>query len=65
MRQVVICQFAIFQHRIDLRQAGLWAVAHGNGHGAIEMDNGRRLNAPGDAEVFAASIADRVEFIAE
>jgi hypothetical protein len=29
------------------------------------MDNGRRLNAPGDAEVFAASIADRVEFIAE
>src|SRR5579862_3092739 len=44
MRQVVICQFAIFQHRVDLRQASLWSIAHGNGHGAIEMDNGRRLN---------------------
>jgi len=31
MRQVIICQFALFprripQHRVDLRQAGLWTV---------------------------------------
>src|SRR3984893_4444874 len=30
MRQVIIYQFAIFQHRIDMRQAGLWTIAHGN-----------------------------------
>jgi len=38
MRQVIICQFALFprrrfQHRVDLRQTGLWTIAHGNGHG--------------------------------
>src|SRR3984885_1374458 len=32
MRQVVICQFAMFQDRVDMRQTGLWAVAHGNGY---------------------------------
>src|SRR6201998_652391 len=44
MRQIVICQFAMFQHRVDMRQTGLWTVAHGNGTGAIEMDYRRRLN---------------------
>src|ERR1022692_4667384 len=33
--QVVICQFAMFQHRVDMLQTGLWTIAHGNGHGAI------------------------------
>jgi hypothetical protein len=27
-----------------MRQTGLWTIAHGNGYGAIEMDNRRRLN---------------------
>ena len=45
MRQVVICQFALLQQRVDVHEAGLWAIAHGNGHGAIEMDYRRRLNA--------------------
>ena len=44
MRQVIICQFAQFQHRIDLSQTSLWTIAHGNGHGTIELYNGRRLN---------------------
>src|SRR2546425_510750 len=30
MRQVIICQFASFHHRVDKRQTGLWAIAHGN-----------------------------------
>src|SRR5664279_4533746 len=45
MRQVVICQFAMFQHRVDMRQAGLWTIAHCNCHGTIQMYNWRRLNA--------------------
>src|SRR4029077_18737661 len=44
MSQVVICQFAMFQHRLDLRQTGLWTFAHGNSHGTIELYNRRRLN---------------------
>ncbi len=44
MRQVVICQFAMFQDRVDMLQTGLWTIAHGNGHGAIQIDNRRRLN---------------------
>jgi hypothetical protein len=44
MGQVIIRQFALFQHRIDLRQTDLWAIAHGNGHGTIELYNGRWLN---------------------
>jgi hypothetical protein len=24
MRQVVICQFAMLQHRVDMGQTGLW-----------------------------------------
>src|SRR5260370_14402640 len=35
MRQVIICQFAMFQHRVDMLQTGLWAIAHGNCHGTI------------------------------
>src|SRR6266851_781100 len=35
MRQVIISQFAMFQHRVDMRQTGLWAIAHGNCHGTI------------------------------
>src|ERR1700739_3404107 len=44
MRQVVIRQFAMCQQRVDVLQTGPWAIAHGNGHGAIEMHNWRRLN---------------------
>src|SRR6266481_5483233 len=44
MRQVIICQFAMLQHRVDMRQTGLWTIAHGNGHGTIELYNWRRLN---------------------
>src|ERR1700693_2545870 len=44
MRQVIICQFAMLQHRVDMCQACFWTVAHGNGHGTIELYNGRRLN---------------------
>src|SRR6266536_5896190 len=33
VRQVIICQLAMFQHRVDMRQTGLWTIAHGNGHG--------------------------------
>ena len=39
MGQVIIGQFAIFQRRVDLRQTGLWTIAHGNGHGTIELYN--------------------------
>ncbi len=45
MRQVIVGQFAMFQHRVDMRQTGLWTIAHGNGHGTIELYNWRRLNA--------------------
>jgi hypothetical protein len=34
MRQV-ICQFAMFQQRVDMRQTGLWTIAHRNYHGTI------------------------------
>jgi toxin ParE1/3/4 len=44
MRQVIISQFAIFQHRVDLHQPGLWTIAHGDGHSTIELYNWRRLN---------------------
>src|SRR6267142_5678127 len=44
MSQVVICQFAMFQRRVDMGQTGLWTIAHGNGHGTIELYNRRRLN---------------------
>ena len=44
MRQVIICQFAMFQHRVDMRQTGLWTIAHCNRHGTIELYNRRRLN---------------------
>src|SRR6266481_1650713 len=44
MRQVIICQFAMLQHRVDMRQTGLWTIAHGNCHGTIELYNWRRLN---------------------
>src|SRR5262249_12899478 len=44
MRQVVICQFATLQHRVDLRQAGLRTIPHGNGYGTIELYNRRWLN---------------------
>src|SRR5262249_23820503 len=44
MRQVIICQFAMFQQRVDVRQTSRWTIALGNCHGAIEMDNRRRLN---------------------
>jgi hypothetical protein len=30
----------MFQHRVDMRQTGLWTIAHGNGHGAIQMTTG-------------------------
>ena len=43
MRQVVIRQFALFQHRVDMRETGLWTISHGNGHGSIELYNRRRL----------------------
>src|SRR5229473_4482814 len=44
MRQVIICQFAMLQHRFDMRQTGLWTIAHCNCHGTIELYNRRRLN---------------------
>ncbi len=44
MGQVIICQFAMFQHRVDMRQTGLWTIAHGNGYGTIELYDWRRLN---------------------
>jgi len=34
----------MLQDRIDMRETGLWTIAHGNRHGAVEMDNRRRLN---------------------
>src|SRR5580704_12958073 len=34
----------MFQHRVDMRQTGLWTIAHGNGHGTIELYNWRRLD---------------------
>jgi hypothetical protein len=34
----------MFQHRVDMRQTGLWTTAHGNCHGTIQLYNWRRLN---------------------
>ncbi len=34
----------MFQHRVDMPQTGLWAIAHGNCHGTIQMCNWRRVN---------------------
>jgi hypothetical protein len=36
MRQVVIGQFALFQQRVDLRQAGLWTITLQLPRGNIE-----------------------------
>src|ERR1700688_190192 len=44
MRQVIICQFAMFQHRVDMRQTGFWTIAHRDCNGTIELYNRRRLN---------------------
>src|SRR6476469_1246217 len=44
MRQVIIRQFAMFEHRVNMRQTGLWTIAHGNGNGTIELYDWRRLN---------------------
>jgi hypothetical protein len=33
MCQVIIGQFAMFQHRVDMRQIGLWTIAFCNCHG--------------------------------
>src|ERR1035441_9475287 len=44
MRQAIIGQFAMFQYRVDMRQTGLWTIAHGNCHGTIQLYNWRRLN---------------------
>jgi hypothetical protein len=35
MCKVIICQFALFQHRVDMPETGLGTFAHSNGHGAI------------------------------
>jgi len=35
MRQVVICQFALLQHCVYMRQTGLWTFALCNCHGTI------------------------------
>jgi hypothetical protein len=35
MRQVIICQFAMLQQRVDMRQTGLWTIALCNCHGTI------------------------------
>src|ERR1700735_3262560 len=35
MRQIIIGQFAVFQHRVDMRQSGLRTIAHCDCHGAI------------------------------
>src|SRR5438876_7797163 len=40
----IICQFAMFQHRVDLRQTSLWTIAHCYGHGTIQQYNWRRLD---------------------
>ena len=45
MRQVVIRQAAKFEDRVNMRQASLWAIPHGNGDGSIEVDNRGRLHA--------------------
>jgi hypothetical protein len=39
MRQVIICQFAAGQHRIDQRLTELLTIAHCNGYGAIQLDD--------------------------
>src|ERR1051325_3764518 len=44
MRQVVIRQFATLEQSVDMRQAGLWTIAHRNGYGTIELYNWRRLD---------------------
>jgi hypothetical protein len=34
----------MFQDRVDMRQTGLWTIAHCNCHRTIELYNRRRLN---------------------
>jgi len=38
------CQFSMYQHRVNLRQTGLWTIAHGNCHGTVKTYNRRRLD---------------------
>ena len=40
--QVIVGQVAAGQDRVDQRQAGRRAVAHGDGDGAVELDHRRR-----------------------
>src|SRR5208337_1055584 len=47
MRQVIIGQFAMFQHRVDMRQTGLWTIAHCNCHGTIERKYAHETNQHG------------------
>jgi hypothetical protein len=44
MRQIIIGQFALLEHLVDMRQTGLRSIAHGDRYGAIELNRGRRLN---------------------
>ena len=41
MREVVLYQIAASEQRVDEGQPRLWAVAHGNSHGAVQLDHGR------------------------
>src|SRR5271157_4407229 len=34
----------MLQNRVDMLQTGLWTIAHGNGHGTIQIYNRRRPN---------------------
>jgi hypothetical protein len=40
MGQVVRNQITAYQDGLDPFQAGFGTIAHGDGHGAIEFDNG-------------------------
>jgi len=44
VREVIICQLAVFQEGVDVGEAGCRAVAHGDGYGAIETYDGRGLD---------------------
>ena len=45
MCEVIIQEIAALEDSVDEREARRWIVAHGDGHGAVQFDHGRRIGA--------------------
>jgi hypothetical protein len=44
MSKMAAFEITTLQDRVDQSETGGWPIAHGNGHGTVEFDHGRRRN---------------------